>query len=113
MKIKILAVLSLAVIVFAAGCRGGNNAANNTNTTNANMNTAMPTTTATVAAKDATAESAVKAAMDKAGYKDVTVDANASEVTLRGTVPKGKLGDAVRIATETGKRKVNNQLTEK
>jgi osmotically-inducible protein OsmY len=113
MKIKILAALSLAAIVFAAGCRGGNNAANNTNTTNTSANMNMATPSSTVAAKDATAETAIRAALDKAGYKDVTVDATASEVTLRGTVAKGKLGDAVRIATETGKRKVNNQLTEK
>lgn len=114
MKIKILAVLSLAVLASLAGCRGADTTNTNTNANvNRNTNMATPTPAATVAAKDTAAETAVKAALDKAGFKDVTVDATATEVTLRGTVAKGKLADAVRIANETGKRKVNNQLTEK
>ncbi len=115
MKIKILTALSLAAFMglAAAGCR---NAAN-TNVTTTNTNMAVSTATATpmptMAAKDTTAETAVKAALDKAGFKDITVEATASEVTLRGTVAKGKMVEAVRIATETGKRKVTNQLNEK
>jgi osmotically-inducible protein OsmY len=69
--------------------------------------------TTTAPANDSVAATAVRDAMQKADLKDVTVTATTTEVILRGTVPKGKLGEAVRIATETGKRKVTNQLTEK
>ena len=62
---------------------------------------------------DATAKSAVEAAMKKANLNDVTVEATTTEVTIRGTVPKGKMAEVARIAQETGKRKVNNQVTEK
>jgi hypothetical protein len=51
--------------------------------------------------------------MKKAGLTDVTVEATTTEVTIRGTVPKGKMAEVNRIAQETGKRKVNNQVTEK
>ncbi len=116
MKIKILTALCLAAFMglAAAGCR---NAANS-NVTNTNTNTNMAISTPVTAtpmtpteAKDTTAETAVKAALDKAGYKDITVEATASKVTLRGTVAKAKLSEAVRIATDTGKRKVDNQIS--
>ncbi len=116
MKIKILTVLSLAVFMSLgfAGCRGGAN----TNVTTTNMNTNMAVSTPMVAtpmptteAKDATAETAVKAALDKAGFKDVTVEATASKITLRGNVTKAKLTEVMKIATDTGKRKVDNQLS--
>jgi hypothetical protein len=119
MKIKFIAVLGLAAVAGLAGCKGG--AANtntntavvtNTSTTNTNMTMATPMSTPT-ATKDTAAETAVKAALDKAGMKDVMVDATTGEITLRGTVAKGKMSEAVRIANETGKRKVNNQIVEK
>jgi osmotically-inducible protein OsmY len=43
---------------------------------------------------------------------NVSVEATTKEVTLRGNIPKGKMAEAVRIATEIGKRRINNQLTE-
>jgi hypothetical protein len=119
MKVKGLAILGMAAILGLGACKSATNtntAVLNTNTNTAVMNTnvtmATPMSTP-MATKDAAAETAVKAALDKAGLKDVTVDATTTEVTLRGTVAKGKLGEAVRIANEAGKRKVNNQLTEK
>ncbi|HLM62425.1 MAG TPA: hypothetical protein VK308_16610 [Pyrinomonadaceae bacterium] len=117
MKIKFLAILGLAAVAGFAGCKGdtantNTNTAVVTNTTNTNMTMATPMSTP-AATKDSAAETAVKAALDKAGMKDVMVDATTSEITLRGTVAKGKMSEAVRIATETGKRKVNNQIVEK
>ena len=118
MKIRGLMVLSLAAFLFLLGCRGSAN----TNTTNGNMTNSNSmansmansmTNMTTAPANDSVAATAVRDAMQKAGYKDVTVTATTTEVILRGSVPKGKLGEAVRIATETGKRKVDNQLTEK
>jgi hypothetical protein len=119
MKIKFLAVLGLAAIAGVAGCKSAANTNTavvtntTTTTTNTNMTASTPMTMPTTAAADPTAKAAVEAAMKKAGFNDVTVEATANEVTLRGTVAKGKLGEAVRIANETGKRKLNNQLTEK
>lgn len=61
---------------------------------------------------DAT-KKAVEDALKAKGLNDVTVEATTTEVTIRGTVPKGKLAEAVRTVTETAKRKVNNQVSEK
>ncbi len=111
MKIRILTILSLAAFMFLVGCRG----TANTNVANGNMmmNGNMMANSMTAPASDSVAATAVKNAMQKAGMNDVAVTATTTEVTLRGTVPKGKLGEAVRIANETGRRKVNNELTEK
>lgn len=67
----------------------------------------------TPAVADEAKKKAVQEALTKKGFTNVTVDATTSEVTLRGTVPKGKLGEAVQAAQEAGKVRVNNQLTEK
>ncbi len=113
MKIKLLTVLSLSGFLLLAGCRGGSNT--NVNVVNANVNANRTTNVAvaTPAAMDAAAKTAVEDAMKKKGFTDVQVEATTAEVTLRGSVPKGKLGEAVQAANESGKRKVNNQLTEK
>jgi hypothetical protein len=62
---------------------------------------------------DYAAQQAVQEALIQKGFYNVFVKVTTTEVTLRGTVPKGKLGEAVQTAQETAKRKVNNQLTEK
>lgn len=118
MKIKFLAILGLAAVAGLAGCKSATNTATTTNTNTATtVNTAaatpMMTPMPTMAAADPAAKAAVEAALKKAGMNDVMVEATAAEITLRGTVAKGKLGEVVRIANETGKRKVNNQVVEK
>lgn len=47
------------------------------------------------------------------GFPDVQIEVTDEMIILRGTVPKGKMADAVRFAQEIGNRKVKNQLTEK
>ena len=119
MKLKFLTVVSLTALIGAAGC-GRDNATNaNTANTNANMTSATPMATMTpmatatpAASPDAAAKAAVEDALRKKGITGVTVDATTTEVTLRGTVAKGKMTEAVMAATEAGKRKVNNELTE-
>jgi osmotically-inducible protein OsmY len=119
MKIKVLAVLGLAAVAGLAGCRS----AANTNTTvttnantgmmNANVTMATPMSTPMPAADTAT-QKIVEDALKKGGLNDVTVSATTTEVTLRGTVAKGKLGEAVRIATDASKgKRVINQVSEK
>ncbi len=114
MKIKFLAILGLSAALGAVGCKS----AANTNTATMNANMTSTTTTATTMptmapASDNTAKTAVEAAMKKAGLNDVTVEATTTEVTIRGTVPKGKMTQVNQIATEVGKRKVSNQVVEK
>jgi len=112
MKIKILAVLSIALFLGLVGCKSANTNTNTSMNTNSNMN--MSTTTPmTAAAADPTMKNSVEAALKKAGLNDVTVEATAAEVTIRGTVPKGKMAQVNQIAQETAKRKVVNQVTEK
>jgi hypothetical protein len=114
MKVKVLAVLGLAGVAGLAGCKSAanTNTVVVTNTTNTNMMAATPMSTP-MATKDAAAEAAVKAALDKAGMKDVMVEATTTEIKLRGSIPKGKMAEVNRIAQETGKRKVDNQVVEK
>lgn len=70
--------------------------------------------TPTPAVADEAKQKAVEEALDKAGIKDVNVTATTQEVTLRGTVDTPqKMGEAVKLAQETGKVKVNNQITVK
>ena len=115
MKIKFLAILCLAMLSVMAGCKSATNA----NLANANANASMNananmTMRPPMAAADPAAEAAVKAALAKKGLNDVTVQATSAEITLRGTVPKGKLTEAMMAASEAGvNRKVTNQLTEK
>jgi PBP1b-binding outer membrane lipoprotein LpoB len=118
MKIKVLAVLGLAAFMFLTGCRGGSNT--NANATNANANmTATATPTPVVKTTEATntypnLKPKIEAALKAKGFKDVTVDMTTPKMTIRGTVPKGKLGDVMATVMEAnGGKPVDNQVTEK
>ena len=116
MKLKLLIVLSLAAILLLGGCRGSNNAntanANHSNTTNTNMATPVTKTTES-AATDPTMKPKVEAALKAKGFTDVTVDTSTTPATLRGTVPKGKMTEAIQTAQETAGKTFTNQITEK
>jgi len=113
MKIKILTIFSLAAVLFLGGCRGDANAnANMANRMNANTNMNM-TATPMMPTMDTATKSAVEAALKGKGFTDVTVDATTAGVTLRGSVAKGKMAEAVQVAQEAGKKPVKNELTEK
>ncbi len=110
MKIRVLTIISIAAFLFLVGCRG----AANTNTANGNMmmngNSMANSMTAPMA--DNAAKNAVEAALKGKGFNNVTVEATTTEVTIRGTIPKGKMAEVNQVAQETGKRKVNNQVIE-
>ena len=106
MKIKVLAVLSLAAFLFLVGCKG----AANTNVTNGNI---MNGNSMANSMADNAAKNAVEAALKSKGFNDVTIEATTTEVTIRGTIPKGKMAEVNQVAQEIGKRKVNNQVIEK
>ena len=61
---------------------------------------------------DVTTKTIVENEYKRSGLNAVLVEATTDEITLRGTVPKGRMAEVVRMAHEIGKRKVNNQLTE-
>jgi len=114
MKIKILATIGLGAFMLLSGCRGDSNAnvaGNNSITNMTANNTGVVTSTPMMA--DTATKTVVEEALKKKGFTDVTVDATSEAVTLRGSVAKGKLGEAVQTATEAGKRRVINQMTEK
>lgn len=118
MKLKFLAVLSLAAFVFLTGCRGGNNANANTNT-NANTTTTVSTPTPVAktnesATTDTNLKSKVETALKAKGFNDITVDTTTTPATLRGTVPtKEKMAEAVQTAQEAAGKPFNNQITVK
>ena len=113
MKVKFISVLCLAAAAGLAGCGGSDN----TNKANANVNSNVRNTatapTMAPPARDTAVESVVKEAMTKKGITDVTVEASTTGITLRGSVPKGKMAEAVQAAQEAGKKPVKNELTEK
>lgn len=67
----------------------------------------------TVEAADTKTANAVQTVLIEKGLFNIVVEATTTEIILRGTVPKGKIAEAVMYATETGRRKVKNELTEK
>ncbi|HEX8287957.1 MAG TPA: hypothetical protein VF556_08180 [Pyrinomonadaceae bacterium] len=122
MKIKILAAVGLSAIFLLGGCRGGSNtntantAAHNTNANTMTMMTPAPTPvlqTNENSAVDTTLKTKTEAALKAKGFNDVTVDTSTNPATLRGTVAKGKMAEAVRTAQEAAGKPFTNQITEK
>lgn len=120
MKIKVLAVLSLAAFLFLTGCRGGDNA-NNANAANANANTNAAATTPTPvtktnesAATDPNLKSKIESALKAKGYNDLTIDTSTTPATLRGTYPKDKIADVMATAMEAnGGKPIKNEAQAK
>jgi len=109
MKIRFLAVLSLAVALFAGACGGSGNA--NTNT----ANTAVVTATATplAANTDPALKTNIESELKKKGFNNITVDVTTAPATIRGTYPKGKLAEVVQTAQlANGGKPVKNEATE-
>ena len=116
MKIKFLAVLSLAAFIFLSGCRSTNegNVNVNVNRTNTNVSTATPVTkTNESATTDPNLKSKIESALKAKGFNDITVDTSTTPATIRGTVAKGKMAEAVQAAQEAAGKPVKNELTEK
>jgi hypothetical protein len=106
--ITFLMTLCLAAVFVLGACGGG--AANNANAVN--KPTPLPSSTANMApVNDDKAK--IEGALKKAGFNDVTVDISTTPVTIRGTVPKGKLQDVTKAAMEATGKTVKNEVTEK
>jgi hypothetical protein len=110
MKIKLLISTGLLSLILAlSGCGGG---ASTNNATATVTPTPIPKTTE-VATTDPALKSKIEDALKKKGYNDVTVDTSTTPATIRGTVPKGKVQDAVQTAQEAAGKPIKNELTEK
>jgi osmotically-inducible protein OsmY len=113
MKMKFLTILSLAAVLFLVGC-GGNKDNTNANANKVAVSTPTPVVkTNETAAVDNTLKTKIEDALKKKGFSDVTIDTTTTPATLRGTVPKGKLAEAVQTAQEAGGKPVKNEVTEK
>ena len=115
MKFKILAAFGLSAVLLIGACGGNKNTTNNANTNAAVVTTPTPVIkTNETAATDPAMKSKIEDALKKKGFTDVTVDTATTPMTLRGTVPKGKLAEAMAAAMEAnGGKPVSNQLSEK
>lgn len=112
MKLKFLVILSLAAVLFLGGCGKKDEGNLNANKTNVSSPTPVVKTNET-AAVDNTLKTKIEDALKKKGFSDVTIDTTTTPATLRGTVPKGKLAEAVQTAQEAGGKPVKNEVTEK
>jgi len=118
------ATAALALALGAAACGGNDNAnANNTanraansasnaagTVSNAASNTANAISNATSSATDTTLKNTVQANLTKYGVTGVEVEVNNGEVTLKGSIPRAKMQDALKAANESNPKKVNNQI---
>jgi hyperosmotically inducible periplasmic protein len=64
-----------------------------------------------VFSEDTTIKNAVMANLTKSGVTGVTVEVANGEVTLKGTIARAKLQDAMKAANDAKPKKVNNQMT--
>ena len=113
MKFKILAVFCLAAVLLIGAC-GGNK--DNTNI-NANVRASTPTPTPVVKTTEAAnidtgLKTKVEDALKKKGFNNVTVDMTTTPATLRGSVPKDKMTEAIQTAQEAAGKPFKNELTE-
>lgn len=118
MKLKFLAVLSLAAVAGLAGCKGDANT--NANAAKPNSNTAVVATptpvakTSEAANTDPNLKGKIEAALKAKGFNDVTVDVSTTPATLRGSYPKDKLAEVVQTAQEAnGGKPVKNEASPK
>jgi osmotically-inducible protein OsmY len=104
--------LALATLFVAGGtaCGGQDNA----NVVNANRsgnaNAIITVSTPATASQDTALRNTVEANLTRAGVTGVTVEVANGEVTLKGSIPRARLQDAMKAANDAGPKKVNNQL---
>ncbi|HEY0428196.1 MAG TPA: hypothetical protein VGC76_10480 [Pyrinomonadaceae bacterium] len=114
MKIKLLATFILAAFLLLSGCGKKDEANTNANVNRPTLATPTPIVkTNETAAVDTGTKQKIESALKAKGFTDVEVDTTTTPATLRGTVPKGKLAEAVQTAQEAGGKPVKNELKEK
>jgi osmotically-inducible protein OsmY len=117
------AALALTLALGTAACGGKENANNANGASNANTaavntnavsnaisNTSNAISNATAGVTDTALKNAIEANLTRYGVSGVTVEVKDKEVTLKGSIPRAKLQDAMKAANEANPKKVNNQL---
>ena len=97
--------LSVFLAFGAISCRGNRN--ENSAAANSNANTISNITSPST---DTALRNTVEANLTRYGVTGVTVDVSNGEVTLRGSIPRAKLQDAMKAANEANPKRVNNQM---
>jgi hyperosmotically inducible protein len=118
-----LSAAALALALGASACGGKDDHANANSASNANAvvvntngvsntvsNTSNAISNATSGVTDAALKNAIEANLTRYGVTGVTVEVKDKEVTLKGSIPRAKLQDAMKAANEASPKKVNNQL---
>jgi hypothetical protein len=114
MRIKLLVVLCLSVFLLLAGACGRGESNANANKTTATATPTPITKTSESATVDPNLKPKIEDALKKKGFNDVTVDTSGPKMTIRGTIPKGKMGELMQTVQENnGGKPVENQVTEK
>ncbi len=75
--------------------------------------TVKPTPTPVPATASSADQKKIEDALKAKGFTDVKVDTTTTPATIRGTVAKGKLAEAVKVAQEAAGKPVKNEVTEK
>jgi hypothetical protein len=116
MKFKILAGFGLSAVLLVGACGGNKDTNANTNSVN---NKAMATATPTPVVQTNEAanigtgdKTKVEAALKAKGFNNVTVDMTTTPPTLRGSVPKDKMTEAIQTAQQAAGKPFKNEITE-
>ncbi len=119
------ATAALALALGAAACGGNDNANSAANraantagsaansVSNAASGAANAISNATSSASDTAIKNTVQANLTKYNVTGVEVDVKDGEVTLKGSVPRAKIQDAMKAANESGAKRVMNQMNDK
>ena len=107
---KFLTILSLAFFIFLFAC-GSNNENNNLKANNLNK-TVSPTATP-LSEADIAAKTKIEEALKKAGFTDIQVDTTTAPFSIRGTVARDKMGEAIFVAQQAAGRDLKNEIIEK
>ena len=79
-------------------------------TNNVEVAPTTPTQSATSSSVD---KDKIEKALKDKGFEDVTVDTSTTPATLRGSVAKGKMAEAIQTAQEAAGKPMKNEITEK
>jgi hypothetical protein len=79
---------------------------------NTNINNSAAVFPATVGLENQKIKAEIDRALEEKGHRGVIIEVKDDEITLRGVAAKGKMPEVTRLATEIGKRRTINYLTE-
>ena len=109
MKFKALSFLCLSLVLIMGACGGSCGRGD----TNANANANRTAATPLAANTDPALKTSIESALRGKGFNNVTVDVTTTPATIRGTVPKGRMAEAIQTAqVANGGKPLKNEMTE-